>query len=153
MSVRQLCTEYLDLLGAPSKSFYLALAKYSHDFVEKEYLAELSLPRKAAEFEKRENLAVTYASTILEFKSLKLTPTDLLDLVPTTKPRLYSIASSPNAHPGQVHLLAVTHTWDTSEGEEKVGLSTGYMEKLFPKPGVPLTVVASLVRSPTLKLP
>jgi len=154
MNLWQLCTEYLDLFGSPSRSFYLALAKYSQDFVDKEYLAELSLPRKTAEFEKREKLAVTYASTILEFKSLKLTPANLLDLVPTTKPRLYSIASSPNAHPGEVHLLAVTHTWETSDGEEKVGLATGYLEKLCPGgDGSPLTVVASLVRSPALKLP
>jgi sulfite reductase (NADPH) flavoprotein alpha-component len=151
MSVHQLCTEYLDLFGSPSRSFYLAAAKYSQDFVEKEYLAELSLPRKTAEFEKRENMACTYASTILEFKSLKLKPADLLELVPTTKPRLYSIASSPNAHPGEVHLLIVTHTF--GEKDENVGLSTGYLEKLFPKANGSPTVVASLVRSPVLKLP
>lgn len=147
MSVQQMCTEYLDLFAAPTRGFYLALSKFAKDWVEKETLAELTLPRKSADFEAREALAVTHASTILEFPSLKLVPMNLLDLVPLTKPRLYSIASSRHAHPGEVHLLVGTHTWDNSKGIECTGLSSGFLEKLSTK------VVASLVRSPVLKLP
>jgi sulfite reductase alpha subunit-like flavoprotein len=158
MSLQQVCTEYLDLCGAPSRGFYLELSKFSKDYVERDYLAELSLPRKSADFEAREALSVTYASTILEFKSLKITPMNLLDLIPLTKPRLYSIASSRHKHPGEVHLCIVTHTWDNSSKEEVTGLSTGYLEKLnsnvFPLFfNLGATAVASLVRSPVLKLP
>jgi sulfite reductase alpha subunit-like flavoprotein len=159
MSCQQICQEYLELFGAPTRGFYLALSKFAQDIVEKEYLAELSLPRKSAEFEAREALAVTHASTILEFSSVKITPMNLLDVVPLSKPRLYSIASSRHKHPGEVHLLVVTHTWENSRKEEKVGLATGYLEKCHPK-GDPLAsiaggtcVVANLVRSPVLKLP
>jgi sulfite reductase (NADPH) flavoprotein alpha-component len=144
--------EYLDLFGAPTRGFYLALSKHAKDIVEKQILAELSLPRKAADFEAREAAAVTYASTLLEFPSARLMPMDLLDLVPLAKPRLYSIASSRNKHPGEVHLCLVTHDWTTSKGEERIGLSTGFLEKLDPE-AAEVTVVAALVRSEVLKLP
>lgn len=165
MSVSQVLVEYLDLFGPPNRGFYLALSKFAKDIVEKEHLAELSLPRKSTDFEARVALSVTYASTIMEFKSLELTPMNLLDIVPFTKPRLYSIASSRHEHPGEVHLLLVTHTWENSKGQELVGLSTGYLENMqpgaltgiepsgslrFPKD---VSVVCSLVRSPVLKLP
>lgn len=154
MSVLQFCTEYLDLFGAPTRAFYLALSKFAGNYLERVQLAELSLPRKKLEFEEREASATTYASTMLEFSSVKITPMDLLDLIPLTKPRLYSIASSPQAHPGEVHLLLVTHTWESSKAEDCTGLASGYLEQLQPNQSeLPLQVVASLVRSPILKLP
>jgi sulfite reductase (NADPH) flavoprotein alpha-component len=155
MSVSQICMEYLDLFGPPSKSFYLELSKYAEDIVQKEQLAELSLDRKDAAYRARGLLAVTHASTLLEFSSLKLTAMNMLDLVPFTKPRLYSIASSRHKHPGEVHLLAVEHDWENSKGERCVGLSTYYMDKLRPNGAWHAggDVVASLVRSPVLKLP
>jgi len=152
MALDQLCVEYVDLFGPPTRGFYLALSKHAKDIVEKQILAELSLPRKAAEFEARAALAETYASTILEFPSAGLMPLDLLDLVPLAKPRLYSIASSRHMHPGEVHLCLVTHDWTTSKGEERIGLSTGYLEKMDPEANE-MTIVAALVRSEVLKLP
>lgn len=80
-----------------------------------------------------------------------MTVKDLLNLVPLTKPRLYSIASSPKLHPGEVHLLAVVHDWRTSMAELRVGLATGYLEQLDPRTAK--AVVCGLVRSPVLKLP
>jgi sulfite reductase (NADPH) flavoprotein alpha-component len=154
MSVSQIFTEYLDVFGVPSKSFYVALSKFAQDFVDREQIAELSLQRKNDDFEKRKAQGVTYASTILEFSSLKLKPLDFLDLVPFVNPRLYSIASSPKVHPGEVHLLLVENRWNNSFGEERVGLASGYLDKIKPKRGGSgLPVVASLVRSPILKLP
>jgi sulfite reductase alpha subunit-like flavoprotein len=52
---------------------------------------------------------------------------ELLDIVPTTKPRLYSIASSRLAHPGYVELLIVENTWDNSHKEECFGLSSSFI--------------------------
>jgi sulfite reductase (NADPH) flavoprotein alpha-component len=172
MSLQNMVKEYLDLFGEPNKGFYLALSKYTNDIIDKETLAELSLPRKSADYEKRQKLSVTFASTILEFPTVKLTPMELLDVVPTTKPRLYSIASSVIAHPGHVELLIVENTWDSSKKEECFGLSSSYISKLTDKdnhyvmphciggkvaePKALSTgsmIVASLVRNGVLKLP
>jgi sulfite reductase (NADPH) flavoprotein alpha-component len=172
MSLQNMVKEYLDLFGEPNKGFYLALSKYTKDIIDKETLAELSLPRKSADYEKRQKLSVTFASTILEFPTVKLTPMELLDVVPTTKPRLYSIASSVMAHPGHVELLIVENTWDNSKKEECFGLSSSYISKLTDKdnhyvmphciggkvaePKALSTgsmIVASLVRNGVLKLP
>jgi sulfite reductase alpha subunit-like flavoprotein len=57
-----------------------------------------------------------------------------------------------------VQLLIVEDTWDNSKGEECVGLSSGYCAKLIEKGSQTAlssgtVAVASLVRSPVLKLP
>jgi len=153
MTLEQVCRDYLDLFGCPTKSFYLALSKYARDIVERTELATLSLDRCADALAERVARSVTFASTLVEFPSLVLTPKNLLDIVPLMKPRLYSVASSTRMFQKEVHLLAVTHTWETSEKNIRTGLASGYLERLG-TPGARVhNVVGALVRSAALKLP
>ncbi len=43
-----------------------------------------------------------------EYSTIPITPAELIDTLRKTLPRLYSIASSLRAHPGEVHLLVVS---------------------------------------------
>lgn len=63
---------------------------------------------------------------LLEYPGAAITPEELVTLQAKANPRLYSIASSFDAHPGEVHLtLAVVRY--TTHGREKLGLCSGFL--------------------------
>ena len=51
---------------------------------------------------------------------------DLVALLPRLAPRLYSISSSPRAHPGEVHLTVAAVRY-ASHGRERVGIGSTYL--------------------------
>jgi sulfite reductase (NADPH) flavoprotein alpha-component len=55
-----------------------------------------------------------------------LTPVELVDTLRKSLPRLYSIASSQKAHPGQVHLLVVSVRYEI-RGRQREGLCSTWM--------------------------
>jgi len=67
---------------------------------------------------------------------------DFVDLLRRLQPRLYSIASSPNAHPGEVHLTVAKVTYETHGRTRKgvcstflcEGLAEGGTVKVFMQP-------------------
>ena len=58
-------------------------------------------------------------------------PQQLFDILNPITPRLYTISSSPNTHPGQIHLTAALHEFDTEEGS-KHGFGSTYVTQLKP---------------------
>jgi sulfite reductase (NADPH) flavoprotein alpha-component len=52
--------------------------------------------------------------------------TEFMPLINKIQPRLYSIASSPKAHPGEVHLTVAVVSYHT-HGRTKYGIATGYL--------------------------
>lgn len=57
--------------------------------------------------------------------SEKLTPEQLFGLLRPLPGRLYSVASSPKAHPGEAHLLVGTVRWE-SHGRKRGGVASTY---------------------------
>lgn len=53
-------------------------------------------------------------------------PQDLVSLLPRLAPRLYSIASSPRAHPDEVHLTVAAVRY-ASRGRDRVGIGSTYL--------------------------
>jgi sulfite reductase (NADPH) flavoprotein alpha-component len=54
---------------------------------------------------------------------------DLINILEATTPRLYSIASSPAAHNGEVH-LTVARAWYEKDGEKRYGLASNFLAQL-----------------------
>ena len=67
-----------------------------------------------------------YIDFLADFPSLSFTPQEFVDNLDRLKPRLYSIASSPDAHPGAVELTVAIVRYH-HHGREKGGLCTIYM--------------------------
>ena len=66
-----------------------------------------------------------YIDVLIEYPH-KFTAQEFLPLANKIAPRLYSIASSPKAHPGEVHLtVAIVHY--TTHGRAKFGLASGFL--------------------------
>jgi len=52
---------------------------------------------------------------------------EIIGLLNPVSPRLYSIASSPNAHEGEVHLTVARSPFYTPEGHEKFGICSDFL--------------------------
>ena len=66
-----------------------------------------------------------YTDVLAEYP-VKFSATEFLPLTNKIAPRLYSIASSPKAHPGEVHLTIAVVKYHT-HGRQKHGLASGYL--------------------------
>ncbi len=145
----QLFTCNLDLFGKPGKKFYHDLSRFATDNAQRKKLALLGSADGAEEMQKRADDMVTYADTLHEFSSARPSLEELAHIVPTIKPRAYSISSSMKMHPDSVHLLVVLVSWPGKDGKERFGQCTRYLNSL--KPGAKLVVsrTPSVMKLPT----
>ncbi len=93
-------------------------------------LAALLAPERAADLKKW-----LWGRDLLDILSLLPTPfayTELIPLLRKLSPRLYSIASSPRAHPGQVHLTVAAVRYDLHGRLRKGVASTFLADRLSP---------------------
>lgn len=67
-----------------------------------------------------------YIDSISDFGAMGFTPQQLVDGMDRLKPRLYSIASSPDYEKGTVHLTVAIVRY-SHHGRDRAGLCTGYM--------------------------
>jgi len=66
-----------------------------------------------------------YTDVLIDYP-VNFSAAEFLPLANKIAPRLYSIASSPNAHPGEVHLTVAVVKYHT-HGREKMGIASGYL--------------------------
>jgi len=124
ISLREALTTKLSLAG-PTKKILETLATKSSDAVEKARLAELLAPgadeAREAFLAQRE-----YIDLLEEFPGARLAPQELVDHMRRLMPRLYSIASSPVVHPGQVHLTVAPVRYE-SNGRRRYGVCSTFL--------------------------
>ena len=77
---------------------------------------------------------------LLAHPGVKFSPSDFVKLLRKLQPRLYSISSSPKAHPGEVHLTVSALRYE-SLGRGRAGVcSTFLADRLAPETPVPVFV-------------
>ena len=86
-----------------------------------------------------------YVDIMREF-DLKYSPEEFLALAGKVKPRLYSISSSPDAHPGLVELTVGIVRFEY-HGRKRGGLCTLYMADEIDTSGAPINVFMSPTKS------
>ncbi|KAF9964459.1 hypothetical protein BGZ70_006419, partial [Mortierella alpina] len=126
-SLLQILQQTLDLFGRPSKRFYADLIPFATNAAEKERLTHLISAEGANEFKER-----------------------LIAMLPTIKPRHYSIASSQKAHPNSVHLLIVAVEWTAPSGKARFGQCTRYLTSLGVGAEVTVSIKPSVMTLPPL---
>lgn len=89
------------------------------------------------------------AETLRRFPEVLLPPAELLPLLRKLGPRLYSIASSPLAHPGEVHLTVGVVRYELN-GSPRRGLASTFLAESLP---LGMTVPIYIQPSPRFKLP
>ncbi len=115
----------------PSKQFLAALSEKAGSAAP--LLGELLDPERKGDLE--EYLwGMEYIDFLLEHPSVCFAPEEFVKLLRKLIPRLYSIASSINANPEQVHLTVATVRYE-SHGRQRKGVASTYLAERVPVGG------------------
>jgi len=153
-TVRQAFTEAIDITTPPRKAVLHALADYATDAQEKKRLLFLASELGSEEYNKHiKTDQRTVYEVLAEFPSVNPPLDHLLELLPRLAPRYYSISSSPNFHPGFVHITSVVVNFKTGAGRDHNGVCSTWMAKLAVGTHVPIFVRESHFRIPTTPAP
>lgn len=145
-TVRQVFAELLDLFGRPTKSFCADLARFATSKDERATLQKLALGGDV--WKALADESATFFDICKKFPSAKPPLDQLMSIVTLTKPRLYSIASSPFYAPDKLDLTIVINQWKTKSGQLKTGACTRFIQKV----GVGAKIAAAAVVG-TFKFP
>jgi homodimeric pyruvate:ferredoxin (flavodoxin) oxidoreductase len=131
LTVRQILTELLDLFGRPSKSFCADLARFATSASEKKALQAMATAAGAEEWKKIVDASATFFDLCKKFQSAKPPLDQLMSILPLTKPRLYSIASSPFLEPDILDLTIVINQWKApATGKVVTGACTRFIQRV-----------------------
>lgn len=120
-------------IGRPSDPAVLCLMEAAKD------AGEAALLRKLAEGEEVDGFEAFDLLDLLQaFPSARPDPAQLAVALDLLQPRLYSIASSPKAHPGEVH-LTVGVVRESRRGRARKGVASTHLAERV-APGAPLPV-------------
>ena len=119
----------------PSKQFLEALAARTEgESVVKELLGDPLRKDDLAKY----TYGMEYIDFLLTHPSIKFTPQELVPLLRKLQPRLYSISSSPKAHPEEAHLTVASVRYET-HGRQRKGVASTFLAERAEHPAtVPL---------------
>ncbi|XP_072115018.1 nitric oxide synthase 1-like [Mobula birostris] len=149
-TVTQALTHFLDINTPPSPDFLQLLAQLAEDPTDRQQLETLSQGTHRYEEWKWENNP-TVAGVLQEFPSARPPASLLLSQLPLLQPRYYSISSSPDAHPGQIHATVAVLEYRTKGGTGPVrqGVCSSWLNRLSPDD----SVFCFIRRAPLFRLP
>ncbi|XP_071820437.1 NADPH-dependent diflavin oxidoreductase 1-like isoform X2 [Apostichopus japonicus] len=132
-SIKHLVTHYLDINGIPRRSFYELLSYHANNDLEKEKLLEFSSAEGQQDLYAYCNRPRrTTLEVLQDFPHVSSTiPLQyLFDLIPPIQPRAFSIASSPKAHPGELHILMAVVKYQTKIVKPREGLCSNWLANI-----------------------
>lgn len=123
-SLREALTSRLALAG-PTRRIVETLAARAGDSGERAQLDGLLAPQSKDVLQSW--LAErAFIDLLVEFRSARLQPQELVDHMRRLMPRLYSIASSPRVHPEEAHLTVAIVRY-RANGRERVGVCSTFL--------------------------
>lgn len=143
LSVRECAENYWDISSIPRRSFFELFRHFSQSELEKEKLLEFCQPEGQEELYSYCNRP---RRTILEVlqdfpHTTPHIPFEyLFDLIPPIKSRSFSIASSPLAHSGEIHLLVAVVKYKTKLLNPREGLCSNWLASLQPEDNIKLSL-------------
>ncbi|CAG5115516.1 unnamed protein product [Candidula unifasciata] len=138
-SVRWLLTRYLDFNSVPRRSFFELLKYHADDELELEKLEEFCSPQGQEELYSYCNRVKRTILEVLEdfSKTTARVPFEyFFDLIPALQPRAFSIASSPKAHPNELHILMAVVNYRTKLHRPRRGVCSTWLSSLSPDENV-----------------
>uniref|UniRef100_A0A3P8YK34 Nitric oxide synthase n=1 Tax=Esox lucius TaxID=8010 RepID=A0A3P8YK34_ESOLU len=112
----QALTYFLDVTTPPSQNLLHKLSQLTKQ--EEHCQRLLTLAKNSQEYTKWKTFCVpNFLEVLEEFPSLEPSSEFLLSQLPVLKPRLYSISSSPQLHPNELHLTVTVLNYHTQEGQ------------------------------------
>lgn len=133
-TIGDLVFNYFDLNSIPKQSFFEVFAEISQNELEKEKLEEfLSAEGQEDLFNYIYRPRRTISEVFFDFPNTCKNITDLetlLELMPSIKPRSFSIASSPHVHKDKIQLLVAVVEYKTRLYETRKGTCSYWLSQL-----------------------
>ncbi|OAX32629.1 riboflavin synthase domain-like protein [Rhizopogon vinicolor AM-OR11-026] len=131
ISLRILFTRYLDFNAVPRRSFFQLLRYFATDELEREKLDEFVSIEGADEmYDYCQHVKRTIWEVLSEFRSARIPREYVFDLFPPLRPREFSIASSIEFHPREIHLCVAIVRYRTKLKIPRKGVCTSYLTGL-----------------------
>uniref|UniRef100_A0A1B6DR54 NADPH-dependent diflavin oxidoreductase 1 n=3 Tax=Clastoptera arizonana TaxID=38151 RepID=A0A1B6DR54_9HEMI len=133
ISLVRCAQEYWDLNAVPKRYVFQLLSQFESSEMEKEKLTELA---SASGQEELYNYCNRPRRTILEVLSdfphvvPNIPVPYLFEIFQPIRPRSFSIASSPKAHPGEIHILLAVVKYKTKLVTPRLGLCSNWLASL-----------------------
>uniref|UniRef100_A0A8B9PK17 Nitric oxide synthase n=1 Tax=Apteryx owenii TaxID=8824 RepID=A0A8B9PK17_APTOW len=132
---------YLDITTPPTPLLLQQFALLATSEKEKKRLQVLS--KGLQEYEEwKWSKNPTIVEVLEEFRSVQMPSTLLLTQLPLLQPRYYSISSSPDMYPGEVHLTVAVVSYRTRDGEGPIhhGVCSSWLNRIQTDEVVPCFV-------------
>ncbi|XP_017204583.2 nitric oxide synthase, inducible isoform X1 [Oryctolagus cuniculus] len=139
-SLSQALTYFLDITTPPTQLLLQKLSRLATEEAERQRLVTLCQP---SEYNKwKLTNSPTFLEVLEEFPSLRLSAAFLLSQLPNLKPRYYSISSSQDHTPTEVHLTVAVVTYRPRGGQGPLhhGVCSTWLSSLKPQDPVPCFV-------------
>ncbi|KAM5214511.1 nitric oxide synthase, inducible isoform 2-T3 [Hipposideros larvatus] len=139
-SLSQALTYFLDITTPPTQLLLQKLAQLATEEAERQRLETLCQPSEYNKWKFTNSL--TFLEVLEEFPSLRVSASFLLSQLPILKPRYYSISSSRDRTPTEVHLTVAVLTYRTRDGQGPLhhGVCSTWLSSLKPQDPVPCFV-------------
>lgn len=135
VKLRTLVESTMDIASAsPRRYFFEVMSHFVTAEHEKERLQYFASPEGRDElyqYNQKERRSVI--EVLEDFPSAHLPLEWLLQLVPRLQTRMFSISSSPLAHPNQAHITVAVVSWMTPFKRKRYGLCSTWLAQLDPK--------------------
>nr|XP_055052766.1 nitric oxide synthase 2b, inducible isoform X2 [Misgurnus anguillicaudatus] len=139
----QALTYLLDVTTPPSQSLLRKLSKMARQEDHRQRLLALATDVQVY-FAWKDFHKPTFLEVLEEFPSLELNAAFLLSQLPVLKPRLYSISSSPDLHPHELHLtVAVVSYYTQGKGSLHFGVCSTWLNTIKEGDMVPCFIHSS----------
>ncbi|XP_014334007.2 nitric oxide synthase, inducible isoform X1 [Bos mutus] len=139
-SLSQALTYFLDITTPPTQLLLRKLAQLATEEAEKQRLETLCQPSDYNKW--KFTNSPTFLEVLEEFPSLRVSASFLLSQLPILKPRYYSISSSRDLTPTEIHLTVAVLTYRTRDGQGPLhhGVCSTWLSSLKPQDPVPCFV-------------
>ncbi|KAG1805733.1 hypothetical protein EV424DRAFT_1330101, partial [Suillus variegatus] len=128
VSLRILFTRYLDFNAVPRRSFFQLLRYFATDELERENLDEFVSKEGADEmYDYCQRVKRTTWEVLSEFRSARIPRAYVFGLFPSLRSREFSIASSIELHPREIHLCVAIVRYRTKLKIHRKGVCTSYL--------------------------
>ncbi|PSN42116.1 hypothetical protein C0J52_02968 [Blattella germanica] len=151
ISLRKCAEQYWDLNVVPRRHFFHLLSFFTTSELEKEKLIEFTTPEGQEELY---NYCNRPRRTVLEVlqdfphSTANIDVEHLFELLQPIRPRAFSIASSPQAHKGEIHVLVAIVKYRTKLVTPRLGLCSNWLASLEPGAKIPIWIKNGSFRFP-----
>ena len=149
MTVRTALTELVNLNCLVSDKILAKLQPYVSNDKEKEEIKKILGDEKSIEEYKNKRYNILDITEV--FPSVKIPFEKLHEILPFIKPRLYTVASSPNAWPNKFNICITLVSWKNYKDIEVFGLNSGYLNNMLKTAKLEKTRV--IINKGSFKLP